>query len=98
MNIMKDEWMVLRSNSWRSELVKTEPKRMVNTYRLREDEHYHVGYVDPTSNNIVAVAITAGSSNYPTRWNRIETGDHMNPFGPKGGLRGVCGVVVRDGK
>lgn len=94
---MKRLWMVLGDRAFHAELLASEPRDVKNVYQLSDNEYFlSAGYVDPTTHNIVAAAIVDGSREYPTRYNRIETGDHLDPFGPRGGMRGVRGVVIRE--
>ena len=91
-------FMVLRSDARRfADYVESEKiPRIKRYYELGENEVFrYPREVDPFVDNIVAVAIVDGSAAYPTRWNRIVTGEHMNPFGPRGGLNGCAGCVVR---
>ena len=37
-----------------------------------------------------------GMARFPTRCNDVYCGEHLNPCGLRGGLRGVSAVVVRD--
>lgn len=85
-------YLVLKANAYQAETRETVNKRLVNVYEIKPNEHVEYGFVDADAHNIVACAIVDGSNRYPTRYNRIETGEHMHPWG-----RNRCvAVVVRD--
>lgn len=93
----QDKWLVLGANSYQAEVRDSRgAKRMKNKYQLNVGERVVWGYVDPFVFNIVAVARVDGSVRFPTRYNEVFCGEHLNPYGPCGGLRGVSAVVVRD--
>ena len=88
--------MLLGANYFRGEVRDSKgARRMENKYRLNVGERVEWGYVDPAEFNIVAVARVDGSARFPTRYNDVYCGEHLNPYGPRGGLRGVSAVVVR---
>ena len=93
----QDKWLVLGANSYQAEVRDSRgAKRMRNKYQLNVGERVEWGFVDPFEFNIVAVARVGGSACFPTRYNVVYCGEHLNPYGPRGGLRGVSAVVVRD--
>ena len=92
----QDKWLVLGANSYQAEVRDSKgAKRMKNKYQLNVGERVEWGYVDPSEFNIVAVARVDGSARFPARCNGVCCGEHLNSYGPRGGLRGVFAVVVR---
>lgn len=92
----QDKWLVLGVDSCRAEVRDSKgAKRMGNKYQLNVGERVEWGYVDPSEFNIAAVARVDGSARFPTRYNDVYCGEHLNPYGPRGGLRGVSAVAVR---
>ena len=91
----QDKWLVLGADSYQAEVRDSKgARRMQNKYRLNVGERIEWGCVDPSGFNIVAVARVDGPARFSTRYNDVCCGEHLNPCGPRGGLRGVSVVVV----